>query len=53
VLPAPTDYGFVRAGSSKDRIWPRWIPSTDGLGSNHGFLYESIAGIWQSLRGGR
>jgi uncharacterized SAM-binding protein YcdF (DUF218 family) len=50
VLPAPTDYGFVRAGSSKDRIWPRWIPSTDGLGSNHAFLYEAVAGAWQWVR---
>jgi uncharacterized SAM-binding protein YcdF (DUF218 family) len=50
VLPAPTDYGFVRAGSSKDRIWPRWIPSTDGLASNHAFLYESVATIWQRIR---
>jgi len=50
VLPAPTDYGFVRAGSSKDRVWPRWIPSTDGLGSNHAFLYEAVAGLWQWLR---
>jgi uncharacterized SAM-binding protein YcdF (DUF218 family) len=50
VLPAPTDYGFVRAGSTKDRIWPRWIPSTDGLGSNHAFLYELFAGLWQRLR---
>jgi uncharacterized SAM-binding protein YcdF (DUF218 family) len=50
VLPAPTDYGFVRAGSSKDRRWTRWIPSTDGLGSNHAFLYEAVASLWQSVR---
>ncbi len=52
VLPAPTDYGFVRAGSSKDRRWTRWIPSTDGLGSNHAFLYEAVASLWQSVRPG-
>lgn len=50
VVPAPTDYGFVRAGSSEDSIWHRWIPSTDGVGSNHAFLYESVARIWQRLR---
>lgn len=50
VLPAPTDYGFVRAGSIKDHSWPRWIPSTDGLGSNHALLYEAVAGVWQRVR---
>jgi uncharacterized SAM-binding protein YcdF (DUF218 family) len=50
VLPAPTDYCFVRARSSKDRRWTRWIPSTDGLGSNHAFLYEAVASLWQSVR---
>jgi uncharacterized SAM-binding protein YcdF (DUF218 family) len=50
VLPAPTDYSFVRAGSSKDRRWTRWIPTTDGLGSNHAFLYEAVASLWQSVR---
>ena len=50
IIAAPTDYGFVRKGSEKDRTWERWIPSTGGLGSNHAWLYESIAGIWQRLR---
>ena len=53
ILPAPTDYGFVRAGSSIDRVWPQWIPSTDGIGSNHAFLYEAVATGWQMLRGSR
>jgi uncharacterized SAM-binding protein YcdF (DUF218 family) len=53
VLPAPTDYGFVRAGSSKDRIWPRWVPSADGLVSSHAFLYEAVANLWQWVRTSR
>jgi uncharacterized SAM-binding protein YcdF (DUF218 family) len=51
VLPAPTDYGFVRQGSAKDRVWERWVPSAGGLGSNHAWLYEAVAGVWQSIRG--
>jgi uncharacterized SAM-binding protein YcdF (DUF218 family) len=49
-IAAPTDYGFVRAGSPRDRVWPRWIPSTDGLASNHAWLYEQVATLWQHIR---
>lgn len=50
ILPAPTDYSFVRAGSERDRIWPRWVPSTGGIGSNHAWLYEAVASVWQWAR---
>ena len=50
VVAAPTDYGFVRRGSPRDRWWPRWIPSAEGIGTNHGWLYEQVAGIWQTIR---
>lgn len=50
VLAAPTDYGFVRKDSPRDRWWPAWIPSTDGLAGNHAWLYEQVAIVWQMLR---
>ena len=50
VHPAPTDYGFIRSGSAKDHVWERWIPSTAGLGSNHAWLYETVADLWQTIR---
>ena len=50
VIAAPTDFGYVRAGSPRDRVWPRWIPSTDGLASNHAWLYERVATLWQYIR---
>ncbi len=49
-IAAPTDFGFVRAGSPRDKIWPRWIPSTDGVGGNHAWLYEKVAILWEMLR---
>ena len=49
-IAAPTDFGYVRAGSPRDRVWPRWIPSTDGLASNHAWLYERVATLWQHIR---
>ena len=49
-IAAPTDFGFVRAGSPRDKIWPRWIPSTDGLAGNHAWLYEKVATLWQMIR---
>jgi len=50
-LAAPTDYGFPRAGSPGDKIWPRWIPSAEGIGSNHQWLYEQAASIWHTISG--
>ncbi|MBL8809322.1 MAG: YdcF family protein [Planctomycetaceae bacterium] len=47
---APSDYGFVRKGGSRDKILPRWVPSTDGLITNHLWLYEKVASIWQAIR---
>jgi uncharacterized SAM-binding protein YcdF (DUF218 family) len=50
VTAAPTDFGMPRRGGPKDWRWPRWVPSADGVGSNHAWLYETVAGIWQSMR---
>jgi uncharacterized SAM-binding protein YcdF (DUF218 family) len=49
-IAAPTDFGFVRAGSPNEKIWQRWIPSTDGIGSNHQWLYEKVAIVWQRVK---
>lgn len=51
-IAAPTDFGFVRAGSPRDKIWLRWIPSTDGIAGNHAWLYEKVATLWQMIRPG-
>jgi uncharacterized SAM-binding protein YcdF (DUF218 family) len=50
-IAAPTDYSFVRAGSPNEKTWPRWIPSADGIGANHGWLYEKVAIVWQMVKG--
>jgi len=50
VTAAPTDYGMARSGSPKEKYWPQWVPSTDGVGSNHAWLYEWVASCWQSVR---
>ena len=49
-IAAPTDFGFPREGSPNDKIWQRWIPSTDGIGSNHQWLYERVAMVWQWVK---
>ncbi|MDA1232283.1 MAG: YdcF family protein [Planctomycetota bacterium] len=50
-IAAPTDYGFTRSGSPDEKIWPRWIPTTDGIGGNHQWLYETAASIWHRVSG--
>lgn len=50
-MAAPADYGFARAGSPGEKIWPRWVPSADGVGSNHQWLYEQIASLWHLISG--
>jgi len=50
VLAAPTDFSMVRAGSPRDRTWLQWLPSVEGLGGNHAWLYEATAGLWQRVR---
>ena len=52
VTAAPTDYGMARAGSPRDQYWPLWLPTVNGIGSNHAWLYEKCAGIWQAVRVG-
>jgi uncharacterized SAM-binding protein YcdF (DUF218 family) len=52
-VAAPTDFGFVRAGSPRDKVWLRWIPSTDGVAGNHTWLYEKVATLWQMVRPGK
>ena len=49
-IAAPTDFGFPRAGSPNEKVWQRWIPSTDGIGSNHQWLYERAAMVWQWVK---
>ena len=48
-IPAPSEFWFPRAGSPEDRIWPRWIPSTAGINSNHQWLYETVASLWHKI----
>jgi uncharacterized SAM-binding protein YcdF (DUF218 family) len=50
-IAAPTGYYFARHGSSGDAVWPRWIPTTDGIGANHQWLYENVAMLWHSASG--
>ena len=50
-IAAPTGYHFARKGSAADAIWPRWIPSTQGIGANHQWLYENVAMLWHSVSG--
>lgn len=50
VTAAPADFGMPRRGSPKDYRWPRWVPSAEGVGSNHAWLYEAVASGWQLIR---
>ena len=50
-VAAPCEFWFPRAGSPQDKIWPRWIPSTNGINSNHQWLYETAASIWHKISG--
>jgi uncharacterized SAM-binding protein YcdF (DUF218 family) len=50
-MAAPTGYYFARQGTSGDASWPLWIPSTDGIGSNHQWLYENVAMLWHRVSG--
>jgi uncharacterized SAM-binding protein YcdF (DUF218 family) len=50
-VAAPSEFWFPRAGSPGDKIWPRWIPSTNGINSNHQWLYETAASLWHRVSG--
>jgi uncharacterized SAM-binding protein YcdF (DUF218 family) len=50
-VAAPSEFWFPRAGSPGDNIWPRWIPSTNGINSNHQWLYETAASLWHKISG--
>ena len=50
-IAAPAEFWFTRSGSPDEKIWPRWIPSTDGINSNHQWLYERIASLWHAVSG--
>jgi uncharacterized SAM-binding protein YcdF (DUF218 family) len=50
-IPAPSEFWFPRVGSPGDKIWPRWIPSTNGINSNHQWLYETAASLWHKISG--
>jgi uncharacterized SAM-binding protein YcdF (DUF218 family) len=51
VVAAPTDFGLPRPGTAADRRILLWLPTTDGLAGNQTWLYETVASLWQSLRG--
>jgi uncharacterized SAM-binding protein YcdF (DUF218 family) len=48
---APTDFHYPRAGSAEDKAWKPWIPSADGIGGSHQWLRESLASLWQRVKG--
>ena len=50
-IPAPSEFWFPRAGSPGDQIWPRWVPSANGINSNHQWLYETAASLWHKISG--
>ena len=50
-IAAPSEFWFPRAGSELDKVWPRWIPSTGGINSNHQWLYETAASLWHKISG--
>jgi uncharacterized SAM-binding protein YcdF (DUF218 family) len=50
-VAAPSEFWFPRDGSPGDKIWPRWIPSTLGINSNHQWLYETAASLWHRVSG--
>lgn len=50
-VAAPSEFWIPRAGSPGDKIWPRWIPSTSGINSNHQWLYETAASLWHKISG--
>jgi len=50
-LAAPADFWYPREGSAGDEAWKRWIPSAGGIGGTRRLLYESLASLWQSVKG--
>lgn len=49
--PAATAYEFVRAGDTREATRRLWVPTADGISSNHRWLYENAAMIWHALGG--
>jgi uncharacterized SAM-binding protein YcdF (DUF218 family) len=47
---APTDFQYPRAGSLEDKVWKRWVPSSEGIGGSHQMIYESLASLWQGVK---
>ncbi len=50
-IAAPAEFWFTRSGSPDEKIWPRWIPTTDGINGNHQWLYEAAASTWHRVSG--
>lgn len=48
-IAAPAEYWCARAGSPDGKLWPRWVPTTDGINSNHHWLYEQAASLWHTI----
>lgn len=49
-IPAPTDYQTTRTASPDDKPWQRFLPSSAGLGSTHGMLYDATAMLWLKIK---
>lgn len=50
-VAAPCDFSHPREGSPNDKVWKRWIPSEGGVGATRQLLYETVALIWERVRG--
>jgi len=50
-IAAPAEFAFTHSGSPDEKIWPRWIPSTDGINGNQQWLYERVAMLWHAVSG--
>lgn len=48
---APTAYEFARVGTPEAADWRRWVPTADGVNSNHRWIYENAAMLWHWLGG--
>jgi uncharacterized SAM-binding protein YcdF (DUF218 family) len=48
---APADFNMPRVGAPGEKVWRRWVPSTDGINGNHRWLYESAASVWHGISG--
>lgn len=50
-IAAPSAYQFARAGTSSEKTWRHWVPSTAGVNGNQQWLYEKVALLWHNVSG--